>query len=119
MTYFRIPLSADVLKTRRVYQREADQKDVGLWIRQRPQSVIILLSRRVPQAEIDRLPVHHHIRGVIVEYCRNVLPGKCIGGVAYQQACFTHRTGGKTEIQLIRMIIRRYKEYMLKFIFRK
>lgn len=36
MTYFRVPLGAHVLETRRVYQREADEKDIGLRVGQRP-----------------------------------------------------------------------------------
>ena len=60
-------LGADVLKWGRVDQREADEEDVRLRVGERPQSVVVLLTRRVPQAQVDGLPVHHHVGGVVVE----------------------------------------------------
>lgn len=42
----------------------------GLWVRQRPESVIVLLSRCIPQAQVDWLPINHHIGRVIVKAVR-------------------------------------------------
>lgn len=85
-----IPLGADVLEAGWVDQREAYQKDVRLRVGQRSQSVVIFLTRRVPQTKIDRLAVHHNVCGIIIEHGRDVFPRKRIGRVAYQEACFTY-----------------------------
>jgi len=63
-------LGFDVIKRRRADDGEADKEHVGLGIRQRPQTVVIFLSRSVPQTETYGLPVHHDIRRVIVEALR-------------------------------------------------
>lgn len=42
----------------------------GLWVRQRPESVIVLLSRCVPQAQVYWFPINHHIGRVIVKAVR-------------------------------------------------
>lgn len=61
-------LGPDVLETGRADDREADEEDVGLRVTERSQAVIILLSSRVPQSEVDRLAVDHDIRRVVVEH---------------------------------------------------
>lgn len=38
-----------------------------LWVRQRPEPVVVLLSRCVPQAQVYWFPIHHHIGRVIVK----------------------------------------------------
>lgn len=38
-----------------------------LWVRQRPESVIVLLSCCVPQAQVYWFPINHHIGRVIVK----------------------------------------------------
>ena len=76
-----------------------------LWVGQGSQPVVILLSGCVPQTQIDRPAVHlggwggaragagaavyHNICRVIVEDGGDVLPGEGIGGVGYEQTCFT------------------------------
>lgn len=66
MTHFCL----DVLERRWAYEREADEENVRLRVRQRPETVVVFLSSRVPQAERDGLAVHHHIRGVVIEHCK-------------------------------------------------
>lgn len=91
-----------------------------LRVGQRPKPVVVLLSRRVPQTQVDRFPVHHDIGRVVVKpgggeedevnsrvlwrfddsqsgdcstpdlHCGDVLPREGVGGVADEQACFTH-----------------------------
>lgn len=39
----------------------------SLGIGEGPQPVVVLLPRRVPQPQVDRFAVHHHIRRVVVE----------------------------------------------------
>lgn len=38
-----------------------------LRVGQGPESVVVLLSCRVPQAQVHRLPVHHDVGRVIIE----------------------------------------------------
>lgn len=40
---------------------EADDEDVGLRVRQRPQPVVLLLTRRVPQVQTDGPAVDRHL----------------------------------------------------------
>ncbi len=53
-----------------------------LWVGKRPEPVVVLLSRRVPQPQVDGLAVHHHVGGVVVEHGGDVLAGEGVGGVA-------------------------------------
>jgi len=53
-----------------------------LWVGQGAESVVVLLSRRVPQAQVDRLPVHHHVGRVVVEPAGR--DGKVFGGLFYR-----------------------------------
>ena len=57
----------DVFKRRWRDDWEADEEDVGLWIRQRPQSVVILLAGRVEEPKRVRLAANHDRHRVIVE----------------------------------------------------
>ena len=66
-------LGAHVLKAGRADDREADEEDVGLRVRQGPQAVVVLLAGRVPQAEVDGLAVDHDVGRVVVEHGRDVL----------------------------------------------
>jgi len=81
MRDFRPPFGPDVLETRRTYEREADEEDVGLGVRQGPESVIILLTGRIPKSKRNRFPVHHHIGRVIVKYSWDVLSGERVRSV--------------------------------------
>lgn len=65
-TYF----GPNVLITRRADQREADQEHIGLGIRERTESVVILLPSSIPQSEGDGLPIDHYIGRVVIKYCR-------------------------------------------------
>jgi hypothetical protein len=61
-----------VLKRRRADETKADEEDVCLWVRQRPKTVVVLLSCGIPEAEVDGLAVDHDIGRVIVEDRRDV-----------------------------------------------
>lgn len=90
MTHLREPLGTHVLKGCGIHQREADEEHIRLWVRERTQSIVILLTSRIPQAQIDGLSIDHHIGRVVVEHGGNVFPGEGIGGVADQQAGLAH-----------------------------
>ena len=38
-----------------------------LWIGQWAKSVVVLLSSCVPKAQIDRLPIYHHVGRVVIK----------------------------------------------------
>lgn len=56
-----MPLVFDVLVGGRARDGEADDEDVGLRIGQRPEPVILLLPRCVPQVQTDDPAVHRHL----------------------------------------------------------
>lgn len=63
-------LCPDVLEAGRADETEADEEDVRLRVRERPETVVVLLSSRVPQAEVDRLAIDHHVRGAAARACQ-------------------------------------------------
>merc|ERR1719317_1137769 len=83
------PLSFDILKRRIRYNRKADKKDVGLWVGQRSQTVVVLLPSGIPESKVDGLAIDHHVRAVVVENSRDVLSGERVGGVGNEEARFT------------------------------
>lgn len=82
---FRKPLALDVLKRGRRYHGEADEENVGLRVRQRTQTVVVLLSRSVPEREIDGTSIDHDVGGIVVEDGGHVLAWEGIGGIADEQ----------------------------------
>lgn len=76
--YFGHPFLFDVLVGRWTHDAEADEKDVGLRIGERPEPVVVLLAGRVEQAERVRLTADHYGDGVVVEDGRHVLAGKLV-----------------------------------------
>lgn len=87
-----VPLRPDIFKGCWVYQGEADEEDIRLWVGEWPQPVVVLLTGRIPQAEVDGLAIDHNIGRVIVEHCGYVFAREGIGGVADEEACFTDGT---------------------------
>jgi len=63
-----------------------------LWIRERSESIIVLLPRCIPKAEADWHAIHHHRSRVVVEHCGDILLGEGIGGVRDEHAGLAHRT---------------------------
>lgn len=53
-------LGLDVVERGRADDREADQENIGLWIRQGAQSIVILLSCSIPQSQADGPAIDHH-----------------------------------------------------------
>ncbi|RNA30213.1 hypothetical protein BpHYR1_000867 [Brachionus plicatilis] len=92
VTHFRVPFCPHVFERSRTDNGKANEKNVGLRIRQRPQAVIVLLAGRVPQAQVHRLSVHHHIGRKIVEHRGYVFAWKGVCGVRYQQTCLSNGT---------------------------
>jgi len=81
-----IPLGANVVERGRVHQREADEENVGLRVRQRSETVVIFLTGGIPQTQVDGLSVHHDVCRVVVEHRGDVFSGERIGGVGNEKA---------------------------------
>ena len=103
MLDFREPFGLDIVKGRGADDRETDQKDIGLRVREWPKSIIILLPSSIPQSQADWFSIHHDTRRIIVEavlgvnnipgkiehavlHCRDIFPRKCIGSIGYEEA---------------------------------
>lgn len=93
-------LSPNVVKGRRANNGEADEEDIGLGVRERAKTVVILLASGIPQTQADRLAVDHDAGRVVVEpvivsgapthYAHNLHGGDVfaregIGGVGYEE----------------------------------
>jgi len=92
MTYLGEPLGPHVLKGGRIDQGETDEKYIRLGIGQRSQAIVILLTRRIPESQVNGLGIHHHIGRIVVENGGYILAGKGVGRIADQQAGLTHRS---------------------------
>jgi len=86
------PFALDVVVRVLADDGKANQEDIRLWVAQRSQSVVVLLTGSVPQAEVNGLAVDHHVGRVIVKHRGDVLPREGIGSVADQQACLSDST---------------------------
>ena len=75
------PLGLHIVERVGADDREGDQKHVRLWVRERPQSVVVFLAGRVPEAEVDGLAIDHHVGRVVVKDSGNVLAWEGVGGV--------------------------------------
>merc|ERR1719356_993541 len=85
----RHPLRSHVFKRGLGDDREAHEKDISLWVRQRSQAIVIFLPGRIPESEVDGLSVDHDISAVVIENGGNVLSGERVCGVRDQKAGFT------------------------------
>jgi hypothetical protein len=83
-----IPLGRHVLERDRIDDREADEEDVGVGVRERAQSVVLLLTGCVPETELDRLVAGRQVDDVVVEDGGNVVLGKAVVGVSDEKASF-------------------------------
>jgi hypothetical protein len=85
-------LCLDVVETWRRHNTEANQKHICLRITERSQSIIIFLTRSIPQSQTHRLTINHNRGRVVVEHCWDVFAGKSVGGVGNEQTGFAHGT---------------------------
>lgn len=72
-------LCSDIVIRRGADDREADEEDVRLGIRQRPQSVVVLLSSGIPQPQANLLAVNLNGRRVVVEVGNGRVRVACMG----------------------------------------
>lgn len=94
VSHFGNPFFDDVLECVRLRNREADDKDVGSWIREGSETIVAILTRCVVQVQVYRSSfVQKHLR-VVVEDSWNVHAGEWLAGEAEQDARFAN--GSKT-----------------------
>lgn len=86
------PFGLDVVERVRGDNGEANQKDIGLGVRQRAQAVIILLTGSIPEAEIDWLTIDHDVGRVVIEHGGDILAGESVGRVRNEQTSLTDGT---------------------------
>lgn len=74
---------------------EADEDDVGLWVGQWPQSVVLLLSSRVPERQLDHLACGwvRSVGDVILKHGGHIFLA-CVSVVKGKAGC-GGRTSGK------------------------
>eukprot|EP00732_Lithocolla_globosa_P007027 Lithocolla_globosa_v1_NODE_8565_length_806_cov_62.936085.p2 type:complete len:128 gc:universal NODE_8565_length_806_cov_62.936085:344-727(+) len=89
---FRVPFCFDVFKRRRAHNGETNQKDISLGVRQRPKTIVILLSSCIPKPKVNGFSVHHHVGRVVIKNCWDVFTRKSISGVGNKLTCFTDGT---------------------------
>ena len=56
-----VPLVLNVFEGDGADQREACEEDIGLWVGERSESVVVFLAGRVPEVEGDEPPIQAHV----------------------------------------------------------
>jgi hypothetical protein len=65
-------LLLDVIQRIRGVNRKADEDDMRVGVRQGTESVVVLLSGRIPESELDVLTVDFDVRDIVLEHGRHV-----------------------------------------------
>jgi len=71
-------LVLDILEADRKVNGEDDQDNVAFWVAQRPQSIVLLLSCRVPERDLDNLAVKLSVCYVVLEHGGYVRLRRCV-----------------------------------------
>ena len=77
---FRIPLRVDVFERRRLRYRIAHEKDVRHGIGKRSNSIVVVLTGRVPETDAYHFAVYRHVRRIVVESTRSRANEEAIEG---------------------------------------
>lgn len=86
------PFFAHVFKGSGGCHGEADQEDVGLWVRKGTKTVIILLTSSIKKSQGVRFIADHDSDGIIIENGRNIFGGEFVCCVGNQETCLAHST---------------------------
>lgn len=92
MVHLREPLFLHVFERGRGRNTKADKEDVGLWVGERAEAVVVLLTGGIEQAQCVRIITNHYGYCVVVEYCRDIFTWEFVGGVRNEQAGLSNRT---------------------------
>ena len=68
--YFHFYLFFDIFEGWRRNYRVTDQEDICLWIRKRPQAIIIFLTRSIEETQSVRLTTNHNCHCIIVKHLK-------------------------------------------------
>jgi hypothetical protein len=102
------PLAADIFEGGRINEGEGDDEDVGARVGEGTQTIVVLLTGRIPETETHGLSVAHGIGGVVIKprlvreltlqkskhpvHCGHVFRGELICCVTDQQTSLTDCT---------------------------
>ena len=84
------PFLWHVLKRTSTCHIETHNEYICLGVRQRSQTIVILLACCIPEWHRDWKPTDHNICGIIVENCRDVIAWKMAGCCANKKAGFSN-----------------------------
>jgi hypothetical protein len=85
-------LGLHVLEGSRAHDGKADKEHVRLWVRERTETVIILLSSSIPESKVNDFAINHHVSRVVVEDSWDVLAREGIGCVADKETSLSDST---------------------------
>lgn len=89
---FWIPLGFDVFVRSRRDNRVAHQENVGSWIREWSDSVVVLLAGSVPHAERNLLVLEFYLSSIVIEDGWDVVLWELVVHVHVQQARLSNGT---------------------------
>jgi len=86
------PLLLAVIKRGWCHDGVAEQEAIGLRIRKRSQTIVLLLTGSIPKTKVVALAFEHYVAAVVIEHSGDVLDGEGISGVTDEKACLTDST---------------------------
>jgi len=92
MFYLRTPFGGNIFKGRWTNYGEADEEHIRLRIGQGSETIVVLLTRGIPQPQGYGHSVTDHRGRVVVENGGHIFAGEAIGGVGYQHTGLAHCT---------------------------
>lgn len=92
MVHLREPFLLNVFERSRRGNAKADKENVGLWVGERTETVVILLTGGIEQAQCIRIITNHYGYCVVIEYCRDIFTWEFVGSVRNEQAGLSNRT---------------------------
>jgi len=90
-----IPLGLDVVERRRSDDREAQEEDIGLGVRESTQTRVLLLTGRIPERKVDELVVDLDTGRKVVEHSRHVVDREAVLSVRDQERGLALYGGGR------------------------
>merc|ERR1719233_2755072 len=90
MFYFGTPFRRNIFKTGWRNDRETDKEHVSLWVGQRSQTVIVLLTGCVPKTKGNWDTVTHHGGRIVIKHSRNIFSWKAVCCIRDEHARLAH-----------------------------
>merc|ERR1711998_387452 len=99
MVQLGVPLRLHVLERSRTDDAVADDEHVRLRVAERAESVVVLLTTRIPETKVDGLAIDHDIGAVVVEHRRYVVLREGVGCVCKKEYGFSKAHPKHSRIQ--------------------